>query len=60
MRLESIRLRNFRSFKDAEKRNIPNLRILVGANGVGRGRILHEVIGWNGLGRWLLDCDMKG
>lgn len=39
MKLESIRLQNFRSFKDAEMRNIPNLCILVGANGVGKSTI---------------------
>lgn len=39
MKLESIRLRNFRSFRDAEMRDIPNLCILVGANGVGKSTI---------------------
>lgn len=39
MKLESIRLRNFRSFKDAEMRDVPNFCILVGANGVGKSTI---------------------
>ena len=39
MKLESIRLHNFRSFKDAEMRSIPNFCILVGANGVGKSTI---------------------
>ena len=39
MRLESIRLHNFRSFKDAEMRGIPNFCVLVGANGVGKSTV---------------------
>ena len=39
MRLESIKLHNFRSFKDAEMRNIPNFCVLVGANGVGKSTL---------------------
>lgn len=39
MQLESIRLKNFRAFKDAEMKNIPKFCILVGANGVGKSTI---------------------
>ena len=39
MKLESIRLKNFRTFKDTEMRNIPDFCILVGANGVGKSTI---------------------
>jgi len=39
MKLESIRLRNFRSFKDAEMKHIPNFCVLVGANGVGKSTL---------------------
>lgn len=35
MELE-LKLRCFRSFKDAEMRDVPNLRILLGANDVGK------------------------
>jgi predicted ATPase len=36
MRLESIRLKNFRAFQDAEMRDIPRFCVLVGANGSGK------------------------
>lgn len=39
MQLESIRLKNFRAFKNAEMKNIPKFCILVGANGVGKSTI---------------------
>lgn len=39
MKLESIRLKNFRAFKDAEMKNIPNFCVLVGANGVGKSTV---------------------
>ena len=39
MQLESIRLKNFRAFKDAEMKNIPKFCILVGANGVGKSTV---------------------
>ena len=39
MKLESIRLKNFRTFKDAEMKGIPKFCILVGANGVGKSTI---------------------
>jgi len=39
MKLESIRLKNFRAFKNAEMKHIPNMCVLVGANGVGKSTI---------------------
>jgi predicted ATPase len=39
MHIESIRLQNFRAFKDVEMRNIPKLSILVGANGTGKSTL---------------------
>jgi len=40
MKLESIRLKNFRAFKNAEMKHIPNMCVLVGANGAGKSTIL--------------------
>ena len=39
MRIESIRLKNFKSFKDAELSDLPNLCIIVGANGTGKSTV---------------------
>ena len=39
MQLESIRLKNFRAFKNAEMKKIPRFCILVGANGVGKSSV---------------------
>lgn len=39
MILESIRLKNFRAFKDAVMQHIPNFCIIVGANGTGKSTI---------------------
>jgi len=39
MQLESIRLKNFKAFKDAELRDIPKLCVLVGANGTGKSSL---------------------
>lgn len=39
MQIESIKLKNFRAFKDVEMRDIPKFCILVGANGVGKSTI---------------------
>lgn len=39
MILESIRLKNFRAFKDAVMKDIPKFCILVGANGTGKSTI---------------------
>jgi predicted ATPase len=36
MYIESIRLKNFRAFKDIEMRSIPKMSIIVGANGTGK------------------------
>ena len=36
MKIESIRLKNFKSFKDVDMRNIPKLCVLIGANGAGK------------------------
>ena len=36
MKIESIRLKNFKAFKNAEMREIPKLCVLVGANGTGK------------------------
>jgi len=39
MKLESIRLKNFRAFKDTSLRNIPRFCVLVGANGTGKSTL---------------------
>ncbi|OQY60010.1 MAG: chromosome segregation protein SMC [Desulfobacteraceae bacterium 4572_88] len=39
MRIEFIRLKNFKAFKDTEMTNIPNFCVLVGANGTGKSTI---------------------
>jgi len=39
MKLESIKLKNFKAFKDAELRNIPRMCVLVGANGTGKSTL---------------------
>lgn len=39
MKLESIKLKNFKAFRDAELRNIPRMCVLVGANGTGKSTI---------------------
>jgi len=39
MKIESIRLKNFKSFKDAELSDLPNLCVIVGANGTGKSTI---------------------
>ena len=36
MKLEAVRIRNFRAFKDVEMTDIPSFCVLVGANGVGK------------------------
>ena len=36
MKIESIRLKNFKAFQDVEMRDIPKLCVLVGANGSGK------------------------
>ena len=39
MKIESIRLKNFKAFQDAEMREIPNFCVIVGANGTGKSTI---------------------
>jgi predicted ATPase len=40
VKIESIRLRNFKAFKEAELRNIPRMCAFVGANGSGKSTLL--------------------
>ncbi|MDD5674630.1 MAG: AAA family ATPase [Chitinivibrionales bacterium] len=39
MHIESIRLKNFRAFKNVEMRDIPKMSIIVGANGTGKSTL---------------------
>jgi predicted ATPase len=39
MKLESVRLQNFKAFKDAEVKGIPGMCVLVGANGTGKSTL---------------------
>ena len=39
MKIESIRLKNFKAFLDVEMRDIPKLCVLVGANGTGKSSL---------------------
>jgi len=39
MKLESIRLKNFKAFKEAEFKRIPRMCVLVGANGTGKSTL---------------------
>src|SRR5690606_15291356 len=39
MKIESIRLKNFRAFRDVHLRDIPNFCVLVGANGTGKSTL---------------------
>lgn len=39
LKLESLRLKNFRAFKNAEIKKIPGYCVLVGANGVGKSTV---------------------
>ncbi|MDR2937547.1 MAG: AAA family ATPase [Prevotellaceae bacterium] len=45
MKIESIKLKNFKTFQSLELRNIPELAIFVGANGVGK-TTLFDVFGF--------------
>ena len=45
MKIESIRLKNFKAFKDLEIKGLPNLMILVGANGTGKSSFF-DVLGF--------------
>ena len=49
MQIESIKLKNFRAFRDVEMLNIPQLCVIVGANGTGKST-LFDVFGF------LKDC----
>ncbi len=39
MNIESLRLKNFRAFRDVEMRDIPRFCVLVGANGTGKSTL---------------------
>ncbi len=39
MKIESLRLKNFKAFKDAEMTGLPNFCVFVGANGTGKSTI---------------------
>ncbi len=39
MRIESIRLKNYRAFKDVQLKDIPSFCVLVGANGTGKSTL---------------------
>jgi len=39
MKLESIRIKNFRAFRDAQMRDIPGFCVIVGANGTGKSTL---------------------
>jgi predicted ATPase len=45
MKIESIRLKNFKSFQDAEFSDMPNFCVVVGANGTGKSTIF-QVFGF--------------
>ncbi len=45
MKIESIRLKNFKSFKETELKNIPKMCVVVGANGTGKST-LFDVFGF--------------
>jgi predicted ATPase len=45
MRIESISIRNYRVFKDAELRDLPGMAVLVGKNGTGKST-LFDVFGF--------------
>lgn len=53
MHIESIRLKNFKSFRDTEMRDIPRFCVIVGANGSGKSTLfqvfefLREALGSN-------------
>lgn len=39
MKIESIRLKNFKTFQDAELKDLPNFCVIVGANGTGKSTV---------------------
>jgi predicted ATP-binding protein involved in virulence len=44
MKIEKIRLKNFKAFQDVEIRDIPNFCVFVGANGVGKSTLFDRSI----------------
>ena len=49
MRIESIRLKNYKSFRDASIVDMPSLCVVVGANGTGKSTLF-------GVFGFLKDC----
>ena len=45
MKIESIRIKNYKAFRDIELQNLPELAIFVGANGVGK-TTLFDIFGF--------------
>lgn len=41
MKIESIRLKNFKAFRDVEMRDIPSFCVLIGANGTGKSTLFN-------------------
>jgi len=41
MKIESIRLKNFKAFKNVEMKDIPSFCVMVGANGSGKSTIFN-------------------
>lgn len=39
MKIESIRLKNFKAFQDAELKDLPSFCVFIGANGTGKSTI---------------------
>jgi|GEM_PF-3229025 len=45
VKIEYMRLNNFKAFQDAELKDLPNFCVFVGANGSGKSTIF-SVFGW--------------
>ncbi len=41
MKIESLKIKNFKAFKNAEMKNIPNFCVIVGANGSGKSTLFN-------------------
>ncbi len=39
MKIEAVKLKNFKAFQDAEMRNIPRMCVVVGSNGSGKSTL---------------------
>ncbi len=39
MKIESLRIKNYKIFKDATLKNIPNMAVFLGANGSGKSTL---------------------